>query len=345
MIVEDDQVLALTDDDEVELAYFFLPPQAGEQAPDRLAYLLYEDFPFPSEASAGAGAFAAPIEVGTLAPAGGGEGITYAVLLTFYDGDSIGWLPPVAIAGVRLPGLAEYLRRVVPPAAGTRAIAASWSSRSSGPGNCWRCAGWSRRGRRASSRRCTGATCTSTLGPPWRGVRRASPWPPTRRRWPGWPGSPWTRSATRSRASSTWLSTSPRCRCTPAPSSATSSGTCSTMCGPPPAGAGRLPYALRRQLEPVRLSAGRGSGSYACGPSPVLLDHEPPGSGVLARSRCDGRLRRVAGFTSCSWHRRGSEAACEGRLPVSLLPAGPGHTIVSELAARLPGDGGTRRAS
>jgi hypothetical protein len=114
VVVEDDRVLALTDDDEVELAYFFLPPQAGEQAPDRLAYLLYEDFPLPSEASAGAGAFAAPIEVGTLAPAGDGEGTTYAVLLTFYDGGSIGWLPPVAIPGVRLPGLAEYLRRVVP---------------------------------------------------------------------------------------------------------------------------------------------------------------------------------------------------------------------------------------
>jgi hypothetical protein len=114
VVVEGDRVMALTDDDEVELAYFFLPPQAGEQAPGQLAYLLCEDFPLPSEVRAGAGAFAAPIELGTLAPAGAGEGTTYAVLLTFYDGDSIGWLPPVAIPGVRLPGLAGYLRRVVP---------------------------------------------------------------------------------------------------------------------------------------------------------------------------------------------------------------------------------------
>jgi hypothetical protein len=114
VIVEDDRVLALTDDDEVELAYYFLPAQAASQAPERLAYLLYEDFPLPSGASAGADAFAAPIEVGTLAPAGTGEGTTYVVLLTFYDGHSIGWLPPVCIPGVRLPGLAEYLRRVVP---------------------------------------------------------------------------------------------------------------------------------------------------------------------------------------------------------------------------------------
>jgi hypothetical protein len=114
VIVEADRVLALTDDDEVELAYFFLPPRAGEQAPERLAYLLNEDFPLPSGSSAGAGAFAAPAKVGTLAPGGASEGTTYAALLTFTDSMSIRWLAPVAIPGVRLPGLAGYLRRVVP---------------------------------------------------------------------------------------------------------------------------------------------------------------------------------------------------------------------------------------
>jgi len=74
VVAGDDRVLALTDDDEAGLAYFFLPPQAGEQAPERLAYLLYEDFPLPSGVGAGAGAFAPPAEAGTLAPAGAGEG-------------------------------------------------------------------------------------------------------------------------------------------------------------------------------------------------------------------------------------------------------------------------------
>ena len=115
VVVEGGRVLALTDDDEVQLAYFFLPPQAAvQQAPGRLAYQLHDSFPLPRAVSAGVGAFAAPIEMGTLAPAGAGEGTTYAVLLTFYDGFSIGWLPPVSIPGVRLPGLAGYLRRVVP---------------------------------------------------------------------------------------------------------------------------------------------------------------------------------------------------------------------------------------
>jgi hypothetical protein len=114
VIAGEDRVLALTDDDEVELAYFFLPPQAGAQAPERLAYLLHEDFPLPSGVRAGAGAFEAPVEVGTLAPAGTGEGTTYAVLLTFSDSLSISTLSPVAIPGVRMPELAAYLRRVVP---------------------------------------------------------------------------------------------------------------------------------------------------------------------------------------------------------------------------------------
>jgi hypothetical protein len=59
VVVEDDRVLALTDDDEVELAYFFLSPQAAEQAPERLTYLRYEDFPLPRGVNAEASAFAA----------------------------------------------------------------------------------------------------------------------------------------------------------------------------------------------------------------------------------------------------------------------------------------------
>jgi hypothetical protein len=195
VVVGNDRVLALTDDDEVELAYFFLPSQASEQAPGRLAYLLHEQFPLPSGASAEADAFVAPVEVGTLAPAGVGEGTTYAVLLTFYSGDSVGWLPPVAIPGIRLAGLAGYLRRVVP--AGGRYA-------------CY--------------------THEPVEQEQWPKELLAL----TRLRWQSWARSPWTRDATRTAALSTCPSTSPRCRCTPAPSSATSSGTCSTMCGPPP---------------------------------------------------------------------------------------------------------------
>jgi hypothetical protein len=114
VIAGDDHILALTDDDEVQVAYFFLPGSAARQAPGRLAYLLREDFPLPSGISAGARAFAPPLPVGTLAPAGADPGTTYAVLLTFYDSHSIGWLPPLSIPGVRLPGLARYLCSVVP---------------------------------------------------------------------------------------------------------------------------------------------------------------------------------------------------------------------------------------
>ena len=114
VVAGNDRVLALTDDDEVELAYFFLPPQAGEQAPGGWLTCCTRT----SRCPAGPVRKPAPSpprsKLGTLAPASAGEGATYAVLLTFYSGDSIGWLPPVAIPGVRLAGLAGYLRRVVP---------------------------------------------------------------------------------------------------------------------------------------------------------------------------------------------------------------------------------------
>src|SRR5262245_33966329 len=114
VLVEDGKVLALTDDDEVQLAYFFLERGVAEQAPDRLAYLLQEEFPLPSQVAPGPGTFVPPVEPGTLQPAGTGDGATYAVLLTFYDSDSMCWLPALRIPGVRLPEFAGYLRAVQP---------------------------------------------------------------------------------------------------------------------------------------------------------------------------------------------------------------------------------------
>lgn len=90
-----------TDDDEVELPYFFFDDTLAAARPDRVAYLLHDGWPLPETAA------------GPDAPAGAGAA-THAVLLTFYDSDSICWQPPFTFPGVRLPGLAAHLRAASP---------------------------------------------------------------------------------------------------------------------------------------------------------------------------------------------------------------------------------------
>lgn len=103
----------LTDDDEVGLAYFFFDAHAVAEHADRLAYLLHEDWPLPTEADAAGPAFDPGLPLTELRPGGSGEGATFVVLNTFYDSDS---LPgeSLVIPGVRLDGLCEHLRTVTP---------------------------------------------------------------------------------------------------------------------------------------------------------------------------------------------------------------------------------------
>lgn len=104
----------LTDDDEVELAYFFFDAHALDEHADDLAYLL-QDWPLPTTHDEGHGkaSFEPELELPALRPAGTGEGATYVVLGTFYDSDS---LPggSFVIHGARLPQLSHHLRSVVP---------------------------------------------------------------------------------------------------------------------------------------------------------------------------------------------------------------------------------------
>jgi hypothetical protein len=111
-----------TDDDEVKLAYFFFDDEAVQKNPKLLAYLLHDEPRLPDGAAEGPFTPLAPVRA--LEPRGDGEGITYACLLTFYDGDS---LPGKAVSfpGVRYPALAEHLRQVS-PAATPQAWSAEW---------------------------------------------------------------------------------------------------------------------------------------------------------------------------------------------------------------------------
>lgn len=95
-----------TDDDEVELAYFFFDDPVF--ADGRLAYLR-ASWPLPGDAG-GVAAFDPGCAVTVAAPAGGGDATTYAVFLTHYDGETLARLAPFAFPGVDLPGLAAHLR-------------------------------------------------------------------------------------------------------------------------------------------------------------------------------------------------------------------------------------------
>ncbi len=100
-----------TDDDEVSLAYYFFDDEFARTNPERVAWLLHDEPRLPE--GEGDGGFTPPLELERLAPAGDGEGTTYACLFTFYDSDSIPG-NAVQIPGVRLPDLASHLRNVMP---------------------------------------------------------------------------------------------------------------------------------------------------------------------------------------------------------------------------------------
>lgn len=102
--LDDHSLRVRTDDDEVELAYFFLDDDIVARAPQRLAYLLHESWPLP-QAAGSAEPFRPEVP---LTPAD--EVATYAVFLTFYDGASLDCPTPVVLPGVSLPTLASTLR-------------------------------------------------------------------------------------------------------------------------------------------------------------------------------------------------------------------------------------------
>lgn len=106
-----------TDDDEVELAYFFLDDHVVTGAPQRLTYLLHPAFPLPDETDQRS-TFAVEVPVNVVTEPGPDTSTTFAVFLTFYDGHSLAVAPPLTFPGVGLPTLAPHLRRAQPDAWG-----------------------------------------------------------------------------------------------------------------------------------------------------------------------------------------------------------------------------------
>ncbi|GGO81578.1 hypothetical protein [Nonomuraea cavernae] len=110
--VDDHSVRVLTNDDEVKLAYYFVDDALVSAEPDRWSYPVHQGRLLPDAADGPGRPFEPPVSPNTVdLGREGGDGVTYAVVLDFEDGDrSVGGVRSTAFPGVRLPELATALR-------------------------------------------------------------------------------------------------------------------------------------------------------------------------------------------------------------------------------------------
>jgi hypothetical protein len=106
----------LTDDDEIELAYFFFDDVYLKENPGRADYLLHEDWRLPR--TSGDGSYQPSFTIKDIKPGGNEPGATYLAFLAFYDSGNLtdleDWGCPCRIQGVRIPQLCDYLRATTP---------------------------------------------------------------------------------------------------------------------------------------------------------------------------------------------------------------------------------------
>lgn len=106
----------LTDDDEIELAYYIFDDHFLAEHPGRAAYLLHEDWRLP--VTSGDSPSQPGIAAKLVEPGGAGTGETYLAFLAFYDSGGLTDLDefggPCRIKGVRIPQLVEYLEATLP---------------------------------------------------------------------------------------------------------------------------------------------------------------------------------------------------------------------------------------
>ena len=106
----------LTDDDEIELAYYIFDDHYLKDHPGRTAYLLHEGWRLPT--TSGDRPAKPGVATHTIQPPGSGLGVTYLAFLACYDScglsglDELGW--PAHIKGVRVSQLADYLEATSP---------------------------------------------------------------------------------------------------------------------------------------------------------------------------------------------------------------------------------------
>lgn len=115
-------IQVLTDDDELELAYYFFDDAYVKKEPGKASYLLWEDWRLPEGAeTSSVGALPSlPSGVNVLPKVKNGAGTVYAAFLSYYDsGNLVDLNGAYRVPGVRLPGLLSYLQSYQPDEYGT----------------------------------------------------------------------------------------------------------------------------------------------------------------------------------------------------------------------------------
>jgi uncharacterized protein (TIGR02996 family) len=106
-------VQVLTDDDDLQMAYYFFDDDFLAKHRDRAAFLLHKEWELPVRHARKGLVPKAKTE--RLLPEGKGEGVTYLTFFAYYDSENLGHIgPPVRLDGVRLPGLCRHLARATP---------------------------------------------------------------------------------------------------------------------------------------------------------------------------------------------------------------------------------------
>jgi uncharacterized protein (TIGR02996 family) len=104
-------IQGLDDDDEEEMAFYIFDDVFASKYPERVTWLMQEDWRLP--ASAGTGSFRPASRTRRLKPRGEGEGTTYLAFLVCHDSYNLSDLNAEGyrLEGVRLPQLARLLAR------------------------------------------------------------------------------------------------------------------------------------------------------------------------------------------------------------------------------------------
>ncbi|MEU8211518.1 hypothetical protein AB0B85_20255 [Micromonospora sp. NPDC049044] len=104
-----------TDDDEVDLAYYFVDDALAVAAPDRLAFALHDTWPLPADAAAADAIFDHGVPVRTLGMAASGPDSVFSVRLCWSSPDTsrnLDLAGALVFPGHTLPDFAAHLRTV-----------------------------------------------------------------------------------------------------------------------------------------------------------------------------------------------------------------------------------------